>query len=65
MTGWLASLPALPARSVGYSVRPRESIDGQDRGRNTERNRGNNDRIFIACNSIYTITHSIRSPTEK
>lgn len=44
---------------------PRRARWGRTKGKNTKKNRGNNGRIFIACNSIQTITHSIRNPTEK
>lgn len=61
--GWLVFQLPWPER-LGIALGPERVVQGRMEG-GTQKNRGNNDPIFIACNSVYTITHSIRSPTEK
>lgn len=51
--------PGLAATAASGPMR-----DGQRDQKKTE-TIGNNDRVAIACNSIYTITHGIRSLNRK
>lgn len=61
----LASLPS-PGLAAAAASAPRR-VGRRDKKKNNraKKTRGNNGRVVIACNSIYTITHSIRGLDRK
>lgn len=63
----LASLPSPGLAAAAAAAPGPRRVGRRDKKKknNREKTRGNNDRVPIASNSIYTITHSIRGPQQK